>query len=98
MSDNLGNMRRTHHCCELGADDIGTEVVLMGWVQRRRDHGGVIFIDLRDRNGITQVVFNPEVHQEVHAKAHALRSEFVIGIMGKVDSRPEGKINPNLDR
>jgi len=96
LSDILGNMRRTHHCCELGKNDIGTEVVLMGWVQRRRDHGGVIFIDLRDRNGITQVVFNPEVHQDVHAKAHALRSEFVIGVKGKVDSRPEGMINPNL--
>jgi len=96
LSDNLENMRRTHHCCELGADDIGKEVVLMGWVQRRRDHGGVIFIDLRDRNGITQVVFNPEVHQAVHAKAHDLRSEFVIGVKGKVDNRPEGMINPNL--
>ena len=96
MSDNLENMRRTHHCCELGADDIGKEVVLMGWVQRRRDHGGVIFIDLRDRNGITQVVFNPEVHQAVHAKAHALRSEYVIGVKGKVDNRPEGMINSNL--
>ena len=89
-------MRRTHHCCELGKDDIGKEVVLMGWVQRRRDHGGVIFIDLRDRNGITQVVFNPEVDQAVHAKAHALRSEFVIGVKGKVDNRPDGMINPNL--
>jgi len=96
LSDNLENMRRTHHCCELGADDIGKEVVLMGWVQRRRDHGGVIFIDLRDRNGITQVVFNPEVHQAVHAKAHALRSEYVIGVKGKVDNRPEGMINSNL--
>jgi len=96
LSDNLENMRRTHHCCELGADDIGKEVVLMGWVQRRRDHGGVIFIDLRDRNGITQVVFNPEVHEAVHAKAHALRSEYVIGVKGKVDNRPEGMINPNL--
>ena len=59
MSDILGEMRRTHNCCELGEDDIGADVVLMGWVQRRRDHGGVIFADLRDRNGITQVVFNP---------------------------------------
>jgi aspartyl-tRNA synthetase len=96
LSDNLENMRRTHHCCELGADDIGKEVVLMGWVQRRRDHGGVIFIDLRDRNGITQVVFNPELNPAVHAKAHALRSEFVIGVRGKVDNRPAGMINPNL--
>jgi aspartyl-tRNA synthetase len=96
LSDNLENMRRTHHCCELGAKDIGQEVVLMGWVQRRRDHGGVIFIDLRDRNGITQVVFNPAVNQDVHTKAHALRSEFVIGVRGKVDNRPDGMINANL--
>ena len=96
MSDNLENMRRTHHCCELGGADIDREVVLMGWVQRRRDHGGVIFIDLRDRNGITQVVFNPELDSEVHAKAHVLRSEYVIGVRGKVEKRPEGMINPNL--
>ena len=60
MADILGEMRRTHHCNELSAKDVGSEVILMGWVQRRRDHGGVIFVDLRDRNGLTQVVFNPE--------------------------------------
>jgi len=68
----------------------------MGWVQRRRDHGGVIFIDLRDQQGITQVVFNPEVNPEVHAKAHVIRSEYVLGVRGKVDPRPEGMVNPNL--
>jgi aspartyl-tRNA synthetase len=96
LSDTLGNMRRTHTCCELGADDVGTEVVLMGWIQRRRDHGGVIFVDLRDREGITQVVFNPEVSPEVHEKAHVLRSEYVIGIRGKVEKRLEGMTNPKL--
>ena len=96
MSDKLGNMRRTHTCCELDADDVGTEVVLMGWVQRRRDHGGVIFVDLRDREGLTQVVFNPEVSPEVHEKAHVLRSEYVIGIRGKVEKRLEGMTNPKL--
>jgi aspartyl-tRNA synthetase len=96
LSDKLGNMRRTHTCCELGADDVGTEVVLMGWIQRRRDHGGVIFVDLRDREGITQVVFNPEVSPEVHEKAHVLRSEYVIGIRGKVEKRLEGMTNPKL--
>ena len=95
-ADNLGPMRRTHHCRELSIDDVGQEVVLMGWVQRRRDHGGVIFVDLRDREGITQVVFNPEISAAVHDKAQALRNEFVIGVRGKVDPRPEGMINPNL--
>ena len=96
MADILGEMRRTHHCNALNAGDMGQEVVLMGWVLRRRDHGGVIFIDLRDREGITQVVFNPEINPEVHAKAHAIRSEFVLGVRGKVEPRPEGMINPKL--
>lgn len=89
-------MRRTHNCCELVSGDAGSEVVLMGWVQRRRDHGGVIFVDLRDREGITQVVFNPDFNKEVHEKAHAIRSEYVIGIKGRVSMRPEGMANPNL--
>jgi len=89
-------MRKTHTCCELGADDVGTEVVLMGWVQRRRDHGGVIFVDLRDRDGITQVVFNPEVSPEVHEKARAIRSEYVIGVRGNVEKRLQGMTNPKL--
>ena len=96
MRDNLGNMRRTHSCWELGKEDIGSEVTLMGWVQRRRDHGGVIFVDLRDREGLTQVVFNPLVDEAVHRKAHAIRNEFVLGVRGKVDPRPEGMTNPNL--
>ncbi|MDL2270090.1 aspartate--tRNA ligase, partial [Desulfosarcina sp. OttesenSCG-928-G17] len=96
MADMLGDMRRTHHCNALAADALGQNVTLMGWVLRRRDHGGVIFIDLRDREGITQVVFNPENHPDVHAKAHVLRSEFVIGIRGKVALRPDGMVNPKL--
>lgn len=96
LSDTLGKMRRTHHCWELGIEHIDTEVILMGWVQRRRDHGGVIFIDLRDREGITQVVFNPEVAPEVHQKAHVIRNEFVLAVRGKVEPRPEGMKNPNL--
>ncbi|MCD4763392.1 MAG: aspartate--tRNA ligase, partial [Desulfobacterales bacterium] len=89
-------MRRTHNCCELDASSIGKEVVLMGWVQRRRDHGGVIFIDLRDREGLTQVVFNPKKDKKVHEKAHAIRNEYVIGVRGIVDPRPEGMTNTNL--
>jgi len=96
LLDKLGNMRRTHTCCELGVGNVGTEVVLMGWVQRRRDHGGVIFIDLRDKNGLTQVVFNPKVSPAVHAKAHVIRSEYVIGIRGNVKKRLEGMTNPKL--
>jgi len=96
LSDNLGEMRRTHTCWELSAEDVGKEVVLMGWVQRRRDHGGVIFVDLRDRDGITQVVFNPAVDKAVHEKAHVIRSEFVLGVRGRVDHRPEGMVNSKL--
>ena len=96
MPDQLGNMRRTHHCGELGADDVDKEVVLMGWVHRRRDHGGVIFVDLRDREGLTQVVFNPLVDKKIHAKAHAIRNEYVLAVRGKVDPRPAEMVNPKL--
>ncbi len=96
MADILGEMRRTHNCNELSAKDVGSEVVLMGWVQRRRDHGGVIFIDLRDRDGLTQVVFNPEIHEQVHDKAQTIRNEFVLGVRGKVNHRPDGMVNANL--
>ena len=96
MADKLGDMRRTHTCGQLGAGDVGRDVVLMGWVLRRRDHGGVIFVDLRDREGITQVVFNPERAPKAHAKAEAIRGEFVLGVSGQVRNRPEGMLNPNL--
>ena len=96
MSDPLGDMRRTHHCWELDASDVDREVVLMGWVHRRRDHGGVIFVDLRDREGITQVVFNPAVDPEIHARAHAIRNEYVLAVRGKVENRPADMINPKL--
>ncbi len=94
--ESLGNLRRTHHCNALGSADIGKEVTLMGWVLRRRDHGGVIFIDLRDREGITQVVFNPEVNPDVHARAHQLRSEWVLAVRGRVEGRPGDMANPKL--
>ena len=96
MTDLLLDMKRTHHCCELTADDIDREVVLMGWVQHRRDHGGVIFVDLRDREGITQVVFNPGNSEEVHEKAQQIRSEYVLGVRGKVIGRPDDMINPKM--
>ncbi|MBW2266359.1 MAG: aspartate--tRNA ligase, partial [Deltaproteobacteria bacterium] len=96
MLDFLGKMKRTHHCCQLTSNDVDKEVVIMGWVQRRRDHGGVIFVDLRDREGITQVVFNPEFNKEVHDKAQIIRNEFVLAVRGTVVPRPEGMINPKL--
>jgi len=96
LLESLGQMKRTHNCSQLTAKDIGKEVVLMGWVQRRRDHGGVIFVDLRDREGITQVVFNPEFDKETHQKANSIRNEFVLAARGTVAARPEGMINPNL--
>lgn len=95
--ESMGNMKRTHFCNALRKEDIGEEVILMGWVLRRRDHGGVIFIDLRDRRGITQVVFNPEINPEVHAKAHAIRSEWVLAVKGKVEARPGDMANNKLD-
>jgi len=87
---------RTHSCGELKKKDVGKEVTLCGWVQRRRDHGGLIFIDLKDREGITQVVFNPKVSKESHRKAHELRSEYVLSVEGKVSQRPKGTVNKSL--
>ncbi|MDP5038853.1 MAG: aspartate--tRNA ligase [Candidatus Gracilibacteria bacterium] len=89
-------MLRSHNCNELSKENIGQEVTLSGWVSNRRDHGGIIFIDLRDRYGLTQVVFDPEVNKESWETANAFRSEFVIQIKGLVRSRPEGQANPNM--
>jgi len=97
IMESMGSLRRSHSCNDLTSANIGEEVILMGWVLRRRDHGGVIFIDLRDRNGLTQIVFNPEVNPEVHDKAHQLRSEWVIAIRGKVTARLDGMANKKLD-
>ena len=89
-------MYRTHHCNELRKTDIGGEVKLAGWVAVRRDHGGVIFIDLRDREGLTQVVFRPEENAEVAKQSHSLRTEDVIQVCGKVAPRLPGTENPKL--
>jgi len=94
--DTLGNWKRTHYCGDLTAREIDSEVILMGWALRRRDHGGLIFVDLRDREGIAQIVFDPEVNAAVHAVAESIRSEFVLAIRGKVIPRPEGTVNPNM--
>ena len=87
---------RTHRCGELNKTHVGQTVVLQGWVQGRRDHGMVMFIDLRDRTGITQVVFNAERNREVHKSAHTLRSECVVSVTGQVMARPEDSKNPHL--
>ena len=96
MSNFLTKDKRTHYCGDLNISDDGKEVILMGWAQRRRDHGGVIFIDLRDREGIVQVVFNPDAGVNVHGEAHKIRSEFVLAVKGNVRKRPQGMENPAL--
>jgi aspartyl-tRNA synthetase len=94
--DFLGDLRRTHTCGELRAADEGKTVLLMGWVHRRRDHGGVVFVDLRDRDGLTQVVFHEDVDAKVHERAEEVRPEYVAAIQGRVAQRAPGAINPNL--
>ncbi|PIE33039.1 aspartate--tRNA ligase [candidate division KSB3 bacterium] len=89
--------KRTHYCADIRKSDVKREVVLCGWVNKRRDHGGIIFVDLRDRTGIAQVVFNPEVNTVSHNEAQKIRSEFVICAKGIVEPRPDDMLNPNLD-
>jgi len=89
-------LKRNHTCGELGASHVGQSVVLNGWVASRRDHGGVLFLDLRDRYGVTQVVFHPEREAELHRQADQLRPEWVIAVRGTVAARPDGMINPKL--
>ncbi len=89
-------MKRTHHCGELNESFVDEEVVLNGWVNKWRDHGGLIFIDLRDRYGLTQIVFNPQVNQETYEKAKNLRSEDVIAVKGIVQKRPPDALNTKL--
>jgi aspartyl-tRNA synthetase len=97
LIDFLGDLKRTDYCGDLRAKDANREVTLLGWIQRRRDLGGLIFVELRDRQGIVQVVFNPEVSSDVHEKAQSLRSEYVVGVKGRVVIRPEGTANPRLN-
>ena len=94
MLDLLGDLKRTKYCGDLRGTDAGSEVVLMGWVHRRRDLGNLIFIDLRDRTGLVQIVFNKEQNPAAQAKAEELRSEFVVAVRGKVERRQ--KSNPDL--
>ena len=96
FSDPLGEWKRSCYCGAPRAEAVGQELILAGWVQSRRDHGGLIFVDVRDRSGITQVVFNPEVDAAAHEKAKQLRSEDVIAVRGTLAKRPQETLNPDL--
>ena len=96
MTDALGDWKRSHGCGELRVGDAGRTVTVMGWAQRRRDHGGLIFVDLRDRTGLLQCVFNPATGREAHARAEGVRNEFVLAVRGVVGHRPPGTENPRL--
>ncbi len=97
MIDPFGNLKRTDYCGDLRKKDVGREVTLLGWIQRRRDLGGLIFVELRDRQGIVQVVFNPKENLGAHEKAQSLRGEYVVGVQGTVVLRPEGTANLKLN-
>src|SRR5260370_14362949 len=94
MLDALGNLKRTHYCGELRAADDGREVVLMGWVHRRRDLGNLLFLDLRDRTGLVQIMFHVKHSPQAHEKAEVVRPEFVVAVEGKGGRR--GEANPGL--
>ena len=96
LNDILGDWKRSCYCGQVSAAEIGQEVCLMGWVQRRRDHGGLIFIDLRDREGIVQLALDPDRDPDAHAKADRIRNEFVLAVRGIVSPRPEGTVNAKM--
>ena len=94
--DFLGDLRRTHSCGQLRSADTGNKALLMGWVHRRRDLGGLIFIHLRDRDGITQLVFDESKNAEAHKRAQELSSEYVIAVEGLVEKRSSDTVNPSI--
>ncbi|MEW9082139.1 aspartate--tRNA ligase [Caldanaerobacter subterraneus] len=96
MGEQLGGLKRTHMCGELGVKDVGKSVVVMGWVNSRRDHGGLVFIDLRDRTGIVQIVFSEQVSKEVFEKVQSVRSEYVLAVEGEVVKRLPENVNPKI--
>jgi aspartyl-tRNA synthetase len=96
LLDFLGDLRRTHMCGTLRSSDAGKKAVLMGWVNKRRDHGSLLFIDLRDRSGVTQVVVNADRNAAIHEKAETLRNEYVIAAIGSVKLRDANTVNPNM--
>lgn len=96
MLELLGDWKRTDYCGNLGVKDLDREVIIMGWVQSKRDHGGLIFVDLRDREGIVQVVFNPQLNKEPHEKAGLLKDEWILAVKGTVARRPPETLNSNI--
>lgn len=94
--DHLGDLRRTYYCGDLRSSHVGEKVTLMGWVDRRRDLGQLIFVDLRDREGVVQIVFKSDIASEVHAKAELLRPEYVVAVQGHVVARDAQTVNPNI--
>src|SRR5512141_2149483 len=96
MAEPLGELVRTHYCGELRESHVGRTVTLMGWAATRRDLGGVIFIDLRDREGICQVVARPEVSKDAHAAADRVRSEYVVAVVGEIARRSADTVNAKL--
>ncbi|MBP7174939.1 MAG: aspartate--tRNA ligase [Thermoclostridium sp.] len=96
MAENLAGMKRTHRCTEVTADNVGQEVVVMGWAHKRRDLGGVIFVDLRDRSGLLQIVFHNELDSTLHSKAVQIRNEFVLAVRGTLVNRSDEAINLNM--
>src|SRR5262249_19123964 len=96
LTESLGGWRRSHSCGALRSEPVGQVVTLMGWASRRREHGGLVFIDLREREGLTQCVFNPSTGGAAHARAESVRSEFVLAVCGTVGARPAGTENPKL--
>jgi aspartyl-tRNA synthetase len=96
FTDPLGDWKRSCYCGEPRAESVGREMILVGWVQTRRDHGGLIFVDLRDRTGLAQIVFNPDLDAAAHEKAKQLRSEDVIAVRGVLAKRPPETLNPDL--
>ncbi len=97
MSESISGLKRTHRCTELSSKNIGEKVTVMGWAHKRRDLGGVIFIDLRDRSGVVQVVFNTSLCQETFSKAETIRSEYVLAVVGEVVKRAPETVNPKLE-
>ncbi|MDR1608026.1 MAG: aspartate--tRNA ligase [Deltaproteobacteria bacterium] len=96
MLESMAGLKRSHYCAEIDETLLGQEVTLMGWVQHRRDHGGLVFIDLRDRSGLVQTVFNPQEDPTTHEKSHDVRAEYVLALVGRVRRRPDDMVNPKL--